>query len=54
MMLSRHDVSKTWKEMQMLRKQSSLICKLEIVDTTAAPTLYIVGQYSILGRCVAL
>ena len=27
--------------------------KLVIVDTTAAPTLYIVG-YSILARCVAL
>ena len=30
-----------------------LAIKLVIVDTTAAPDLYIVG-HSILGRCVAL
>ena len=32
---------------------SSVSIKLVIVDTTAAPALYIIG-YSILARCVAL
>ena len=27
---------------------------LVIVNTTAAPAVYIVGHYSILARCVAL